>query len=511
MQFRPNAARLLAVAFAFCSTAMACGYSSDLQFGDTNSTVGPTDLFPPIPGSSSGGGSSSSSGGTYTDPDSGVVYPATCIDGLKNGDETDVDCGGSCPVCAVGGTCAVGADCVEKVCTQSRCQQATGTDGVQNGDESDVDCGGTTGAAPCAVGQTCNTSADCETRGCANGICIESPSCAVHFGGDTCGTGEVEPPDGNPIVHESCCRSLPVAGFNDPNHPGKRVFLDKYEITAGRMREFLRVMGEGNNGEPNVLAFVRAERERDPDRWSWWNPAWDDMLPAANQLGAVTVGGQTYNTGALYALSFENYFRGRSGTYDAYHNFNCVNNDGGFGFPTYHIANGTLLDPNGQPLPQSRKYYSQNVLDQKSLNCAPNALFAAFCGWDGGQLATAAVLDAVLGGSAGGSCPSYNVSGDGSQKCDPLLYPPEDGLQNYDGTSRIRAPGRVPADRREYSGETWADLHGNLMESVLSGSGFALRGDGIGGASTRLHGNYEFVSHYGKGSSVGARCMRFKN
>lgn len=43
---------------------------------------------------------------------------ATCTDGIQNGDETGVDCGGSCAACP---TC---------------------TDGIQNGEETGVDCGG---------------------------------------------------------------------------------------------------------------------------------------------------------------------------------------------------------------------------------------------------------------------------------------------------------------------------------------------------------------------------------
>lgn len=53
----------------------------------------------------------------------------TCTDGIQNGDETDVDCGGStCPACP---SC---------------------TDGVQNQGETGVDCGG-----PCAACPTCDT------------------------------------------------------------------------------------------------------------------------------------------------------------------------------------------------------------------------------------------------------------------------------------------------------------------------------------------------------------------
>ncbi|CAF4321648.1 unnamed protein product, partial [Adineta steineri] len=35
----------------------------------------------------------------------------TCIDGIMDGDETDIDCGGSCPVCGVYQMCKVDLDC----------------------------------------------------------------------------------------------------------------------------------------------------------------------------------------------------------------------------------------------------------------------------------------------------------------------------------------------------------------------------------------------------------------
>ena len=40
----------------------------------------------------------------------------TCTDGTINGDETDVDCGGSCPTCGVGEACATAADCESAEC-----------------------------------------------------------------------------------------------------------------------------------------------------------------------------------------------------------------------------------------------------------------------------------------------------------------------------------------------------------------------------------------------------------
>lgn len=52
--------------------------------------------------------------------DNGVNGP-TCSDGIQNGTETGVDCGGTCAACPVDSTC---------------------DDGIQNGDEEGVDCGG---------------------------------------------------------------------------------------------------------------------------------------------------------------------------------------------------------------------------------------------------------------------------------------------------------------------------------------------------------------------------------
>jgi len=40
----------------------------------------------------------------------------TCDDGVQNGDETDVDCGGSCDPCAVGATCDGPEDCATGIC-----------------------------------------------------------------------------------------------------------------------------------------------------------------------------------------------------------------------------------------------------------------------------------------------------------------------------------------------------------------------------------------------------------
>lgn len=72
----------------------------------------------------------------------------SCHDGVRNGGEQAVDCGGPlCPACDSGNACTNPVECTHGVCTGGVCQPATCDDGVRNGDEEAVDCGGDCG--PC--------------------------------------------------------------------------------------------------------------------------------------------------------------------------------------------------------------------------------------------------------------------------------------------------------------------------------------------------------------------------
>ncbi|MEL6140972.1 MAG: cohesin domain-containing protein, partial [Bacteroidota bacterium] len=72
----------------------------------------------------------------------------TCDDGIQNGQETGVDCGGpACPACP---TCF---------------------DGIQNGDETGIDCGGSC--------QPCDTNPTCEANGTDLTVCIPDVCAAV--------------------------------------------------------------------------------------------------------------------------------------------------------------------------------------------------------------------------------------------------------------------------------------------------------------------------------------------
>lgn len=53
---------------------------------------------------------------------SNACTQADCGDGKRNGDETDIDCGGACPACADGEQCSAPADCESGSCSAGVCQ-----------------------------------------------------------------------------------------------------------------------------------------------------------------------------------------------------------------------------------------------------------------------------------------------------------------------------------------------------------------------------------------------------
>lgn len=126
-------------------------------------------------GGSTGGaaGSGGSTGGAAGA--GGADAGPSCTDQSKNGDETDVDCGGSCPPCAASMSCGGPADCVSKVCTLGKCDTPSCIDLVMNGDETDTDCGGSC-PTKCKLGAKCVAPTDCETVSCASGFCA-APTC----------------------------------------------------------------------------------------------------------------------------------------------------------------------------------------------------------------------------------------------------------------------------------------------------------------------------------------------
>ena len=114
--------------------------------------------------------------------DGGMAGP-NCGDNLQNGQESDVDCGGSqCGQCADGKRCKINGDCQANSCIGGLCgkpMQASCQDGAKNGGETDTDCGGLD-CPQCAEGLRCVNNSDCQTGRCAGGRCappVMMPNC----------------------------------------------------------------------------------------------------------------------------------------------------------------------------------------------------------------------------------------------------------------------------------------------------------------------------------------------
>ncbi|MEK6816610.1 MAG: hypothetical protein AABY09_03280 [Nanoarchaeota archaeon] len=132
----------------------------------------------------------------------------SCTDEVKNGAETDVDCGDGCAKCALGKLCIVNTDCASDVCTgpigaPKTCAAplATCGDGIKNQDETDVDCGGNNCRIrnKCALGKLCIVNTDCLSNNCTGlsvKTCKAGPTCndgikngletSVDCGGNIC-------------------------------------------------------------------------------------------------------------------------------------------------------------------------------------------------------------------------------------------------------------------------------------------------------------------------------------
>ena len=140
-----------------------------------------------------------------------------CTNGVLDPGETDVDCGGTCSnKCADWQHCVVGTDCKSGGCnpTLLTCTPPSCTDGRKNGDETDVDCGGSS-CPQCANGQTCTQELDCQSHTCQMMPgCVGEP-CTMQCvtGGPGNLDGGPPPGDGGPNAGDAG----PNAGDAGPN------------------------------------------------------------------------------------------------------------------------------------------------------------------------------------------------------------------------------------------------------------------------------------------------------
>ncbi len=405
---------------------------------------------------------------------------ASCVDRVPNGNETDTDCGGSCGKCDTGKGCKVGGDCATNVCRDGLCAGARSANGVRDDDESDVDCGGALAAA-CNVGQACGAGSDCVTNACDAGKCIASandaegiddgaanaggvhvqnaqiakvvpaggaeaidrnkvggvlatdilgsvPANAVSCGGagagrNTCGNGN----------NESCCTTIAVPGGSYHRYKNNALpatvsafKLDKFEITQGRMRKFFEA--KGGNLRGNAPAAGAGAHPLIAS--SGWRTEWNKRLPANwNEIEMRLVWGCAY------------------------------------GSDNSSYGSTTWTDPSN---------------DNKPITCVDWYTLFAFCAWDGGRLPTDAEWGyAAMGGSEertytwGNEAPHANDQSYARLVTDLdgwlMSWPPPPPEANQywnapDGPLHISPPGHKPAGKSKWG---HMDMNGNVLEWML--------------------------------------------
>lgn len=351
---------------------------------------------------------------------------------------------------------------------------ATHSDGIKNLDETGIDCGGSS-LTRCNLGEGCLKHSDCATDVCSyKKVCIieSEKSCSSHFGGDTCGVGETGTPNAK---HVSCCENAPLFGELS------NVKLDKFLITAGRMRTFIgRVNG-------NVRQFVQTLPG------DVWRPEYDQYVPstmaeADEQLGS--------------------FFQKKS----------C--HPGDYTGRTYWTT----------PTPDDFSSFTKDQLDEKALNCVTWHLVTAFCAWDGGRMATGAEIRNAF--TNGGQYIQPWLWQPGSvQYSQPEVYQnvtpatttfnhsfgynyPETNLRsnpNMDIAYHISPPGRYPQSWNEHGHE----VAGNLLNWNASGpfifsANYSWEnhgGDSVGDSDWRA---FELTDQQSPNGyyAIGGRCAR---
>lgn len=143
-------------------------------------------------------------------PEHDVCLPAHCADGVKDDDETDIDCGNSCGGCDNGLDCGDNVDCWDDLdgdgdndvsCLSGVCGIAHCFNGVIDGGEVGQDCGGID-CVGCQLGGPCDDIDGCATGlACLDGLCwpdhcsngiLDGGETAADCGGDCpgiCGEG----------------------------------------------------------------------------------------------------------------------------------------------------------------------------------------------------------------------------------------------------------------------------------------------------------------------------------
>jgi len=159
----------------------------------------------------------------------------SCSDGIMNGNETEIDCGGpDCPACPTCDDGMMNGDEEGVDCGGMECPVCpTCNDGIMNGDEEEVDCGGTV-CAPCP---TCD---DGMMNGDEEGVDCGGPDCPVC---PTCDDGIMNGDEDDVDCGGSFCADCPCTDIVLV-YDGSTSAVDIPNGTDRFVRDFIETQGE---------------------------------------------------------------------------------------------------------------------------------------------------------------------------------------------------------------------------------------------------------------------------
>lgn len=173
----------------------------------------------------------------------------SCEDGLKNQQETDIDCGGpACKHCLVGQTCIADSDCGSQNCLAGRCAASVGYC------EQDSDCDD---EQPCTE-HRCNAQHACEFRPSPQGAACD---------------------DANPCTAHDQCNNKGVCAGKDTQVMNETFSKAPYAFSS--------VM----KGSLHKWEIARAKASSCASQGLLEDPAQDHTQDGVNQLMGVSVGG----------------------------------------------------------------------------------------------------------------------------------------------------------------------------------------------------------------------------
>ncbi len=158
--------------------------------------------------------------------DDGVCI--SCHDGEKNGNETDVDCGGICNKCSVGKSCKDNSDCDSGLkCTENRCADGTVepvidpevvcSDGIKNYEETAIDCGGNL-CPQCSAEKECKVDSDCQSWSCKGGLCASAPCTSAQSGQIRINEVFTNPDTSKDMMHSTSKQMKYIELYNSTDH-----------------------------------------------------------------------------------------------------------------------------------------------------------------------------------------------------------------------------------------------------------------------------------------------------